>query len=104
MKADEDKPGIFTYLLNFEGNYEEEFQIVIDGDWNRTLHPQEPSSLLGESVLLEPDGEGEGLNWQIRGEAFATYEIRLELNEIDKRKIVTWGLSTNPGEALEDHY
>merc|ERR1711988_1995778 len=85
----EDKPGVFTYLLPFEGNYEEEFQIVCNGEWSRTLHPTEPSSLLGESIVLEPDGEGEGLNWQIRGEAFATYEIKLDLNAIDKRRIVT---------------
>jgi polyketide synthase-associated protein len=104
MKPDDDKAGIYRFLLSFEGNYQEEFQIAIDGDWGRTLHPSEPSAGFGESIMLEPDGKGEGLNWCIHGEAFATYEIVLNLNEADKRRIVTWGLATNPA-ALEDaHY
>merc|ERR1740138_526944 len=79
MTPDDEKPGVFKYLLNFESSYEEEFQIVFDGDRNRTLHPTQPSALLGEGLVVAPDGNGEGLNWCIPGEAFDRYHIILDL-------------------------
>merc|ERR1719265_877300 len=60
----------------------EEFQIVVDEDWGRTLHPNKAQVLRnGDSChAYGPDGEGHGLNWKIVGPVGATAEICLNLN------------------------
>jgi hypothetical protein len=90
-------PGVCSYVASFEDSSEEEFQIVLDGDWDRTFHPSVPSAPLGESILQGPDGNGEGLHWCIHGEPFASYEITLDLNEPDRRRIVSWEKQVRPG-------
>jgi hypothetical protein len=96
MTPDNARTGVFKYLTKFGGYHEESFQILVEGDKMRAIHPSEPQAALGESIVEEPDGKGEGLYWCMRGEPYGTYEIVLNFNELDKRKIVTWGPATSP--------
>lgn len=68
----------------------EEFQIVTDRDWARTLHPADREAGLGASELLGPDDRGTDLNWRISGVPGETFEVVLDLSQPDRTRIVTW--------------
>mmetsp|Transcript_44953 Transcript_44953/g.95839 ORF Transcript_44953/g.95839 Transcript_44953/m.95839 type:complete len:1232 (+) Transcript_44953:79-3774(+) len=83
--------GKFTYRLSIGANWEEDFQIVVDNEWSMTLHPMTADAgKSGEVITKGPDSEGDGLNWVICGEEGMEVEIVLDLENEDRRKVVTW--------------
>mmetsp|Transcript_57890 Transcript_57890/g.148909 ORF Transcript_57890/g.148909 Transcript_57890/m.148909 type:complete len:1227 (-) Transcript_57890:138-3818(-) len=95
MMPDETEPGVYRYQITFEGRGAEEFQIVVDGDWGQRLYPRTSYSGSGGDFVQGPDENGDGLNWQLIGEAGVTYEIVLDLNQADRRRMVTWSVKLN---------
>jgi hypothetical protein len=89
MIPDGERPGVFRYRFQHEPALEAvKFQIVVDGERGLTLHPTTPDAELGEGLLSGPDAEGEGLHWIIREELFDVYDIVLNWNHRDRRKMV----------------
>ena len=56
----------FGYTLTLGENRWEEFQIYLDGDDRRRLHPERPRASKGVPVY-GPDAKARGLNWRIEG-------------------------------------
>mmetsp|Transcript_46466 Transcript_46466/g.75517 ORF Transcript_46466/g.75517 Transcript_46466/m.75517 type:complete len:243 (+) Transcript_46466:2-730(+) len=64
MEREGDDTYGFTVVLG--ENRWEEFQILLDGDSQRRLHPGFPEAPKG-SIVQGPDAQVEGLNWRIEG-------------------------------------
>lgn len=56
----------FGYTMTLGENRWEEFQIYLDGDDRRRLHPEKPRASKGVPVH-GPDAKARGLNWRIEG-------------------------------------
>eukprot|EP00403_Amphidinium_massartii_P036857 CAMPEP_0178440000 /NCGR_PEP_ID=MMETSP0689_2-20121128/36501_1 /TAXON_ID=160604 /ORGANISM="Amphidinium massartii, Strain CS-259" /LENGTH=515 /DNA_ID=CAMNT_0020062657 /DNA_START=25 /DNA_END=1569 /DNA_ORIENTATION=- len=80
---------------------EERFQIVLDGDWKRTLHPATAEGCHFSSEQMQgPDNRGQGLTWAItNGSDNATpgawFEVRLHCSSDGFPVSVDWHQS-NP--------
>lgn len=76
---------------------QESFQIVIDSDWKKCLHPDRPDGRT-DSVLCGPDDQGHGKNWTIglnpqrKGAAGDRYEVVLRLTGSSSFAGVDWSL------------
>mmetsp|Transcript_19800 Transcript_19800/g.57450 ORF Transcript_19800/g.57450 Transcript_19800/m.57450 type:complete len:562 (+) Transcript_19800:3-1688(+) len=66
------------------------FQIVADEDTTQTIHPEMALTDQLLSQAMGPDANGEGLYWGMYVARGAVVEIKLDLSQIDKRKVVTW--------------
>mmetsp|Transcript_5295 Transcript_5295/g.12005 ORF Transcript_5295/g.12005 Transcript_5295/m.12005 type:complete len:1212 (-) Transcript_5295:181-3816(-) len=66
------------------------FQILVDENLLRAIHPEMPGADQGVTAALGPDSQGEGLNWAIFSEPGAFVTITLDLSKEDPRQIVTW--------------
>lgn len=62
----EEKEGVYGYTLTLGENRWEQFQIWLDGDSTRVLHPSEPKAMKGAAVL-GPSPSAHGCNWLIDG-------------------------------------
>jgi len=94
MMPDEQTSGVYTYKLMLEA-WMDEFQIVVDADRKHRLHPTDPQARCGESITAGPDNQGDELNWQIEGSIGDLVVITLDLNQRDKRKIVSWTITAS---------
>jgi polyketide synthase-associated protein len=94
MVPDGERPGVFRYRF-FPQNVPEEFQIVVDGEQKWTVHPTAPDAELGEGLVSGPDDAGEGLHWIIREVSFDELEIVIDWNQLDRRRIVSWGAANS---------
>merc|ERR1740129_16318 len=56
--------GVYTYTVTIGENRWEQFQIWIDGDSKRRLHPSNPKGVKGKAVV-GPDAIGRGSAWMI---------------------------------------
>jgi len=98
MVMDPEAPGVFRAygkvrdLIVEELNcFAEFFHVVVDQDMAQAFYPQIDSSDSGEMIALGPDGDGKDKNWLVRsGAPDARFEICLDVNAADRRKIVTW--------------
>lgn len=93
-------PGIFkysgviseTYSDQYQG-FVESFQIVVDMDPHYCFYPAMADAGGGRYICCKPDGRAHDENWLIRslwpGKSF---EVVLDLNVADSRKMVTWKL------------
>merc|ERR1711920_134867 len=69
----------------------EDFHIVLDKDWSLQLGPSWTQANSGDAPLLGPDiGEHRGNTWRIIGEPQDEFEIVLNFNEQDQRKVLQW--------------
>merc|ERR1719387_3281763 len=94
MLPDGERPGVFRYRF-FPVNVPEEFQIVVDGEQKWTVHPTAPDAELGEGLVSGPDDAGEGLHWIMTEVSLDEYEIVLDWNQLDRRRIVSWGVANS---------
>lgn len=89
-------PGIFVRrVVVAEDPWPLEFQLAADADPKRLMYPQAAAAGSGQGFLehLEEATEGDaarGKHWAIQGVPGATYDIMLNLTELDRRKMVTW--------------
>lgn len=81
--------------IGLEG--QEEFQFLLDGDWNKTVHPDmKQAGFHGTHwTLCGPDDQGHHKNWCISGDGVknivgAVYEVRLFLLEDESVADVEW--------------
>merc|ERR1711879_837467 len=81
MVPDPDINGVFRYRVRIGELGTEEFQLVLEKDWNRLIYPHLPQAGMGKGMLCGPDAYGVGLNWLIRGRVGQEYEISLDVNQ-----------------------
>jgi len=94
--TDANGAGVQKYRLAVGEAWEEAFQIVLDRDIMRSIHPVAPDAIRsGEIMVVGPDDNGQGKNWLIQGEDGMEAEIVLDLDAIDRRKVVTWTMHWN---------
>eukprot|EP00747_Dinoflagellata_sp_TGD_P029486 gnl/TRDRNA2_/TRDRNA2_133935_c0_seq1.p1 gnl/TRDRNA2_/TRDRNA2_133935_c0~~gnl/TRDRNA2_/TRDRNA2_133935_c0_seq1.p1 ORF type:complete len:518 (-),score=113.13 gnl/TRDRNA2_/TRDRNA2_133935_c0_seq1:30-1454(-) len=71
--------------------YVDAFQVVVEGDAGAAFYPEHPEAGSGECIVMGPNDGGKDKHFLVRsplkGEDF---EITLDLNAEDRRKIVTW--------------
>merc|ERR1711971_157346 len=72
------------------------FQIVVDEDMGQTIHPEMQLTDQLISAALGPDAKGKGLHWGVYLKAGNVLDIRLDLSQADKRKVVTWSIEDKP--------
>lgn len=65
------------------------FQILVNGDERKILHPGHPNAAPGQSLMEGPDADGRGLSWEVRGPPGQVFELSLDLGAEDDRKTVT---------------
>ncbi|CAJ1407476.1 unnamed protein product [Effrenium voratum] len=84
----------YKYTVTLGLRNEESFQILLDGLWERTLHPDRQNATPYVSHVLQgPSISAHGLNWTVGrdGGAFGTkYEVRLHLTKRGLPKNVDW--------------
>lgn len=74
-----DQPDVYFMVFSVFKGYEE-FQIVVDKDWNKVLHPSEPRCTLKDiSYAQGPDAEGRGVHWQILAAPGQNFKIELHV-------------------------
>uniref|UniRef100_A0A7S0B8A8 Carrier domain-containing protein n=1 Tax=Pyrodinium bahamense TaxID=73915 RepID=A0A7S0B8A8_9DINO len=76
--------GFFQYRLTIGSQGWESFQILLNGEWRRCLHPDKKDGCPhSQYQLMGPDNDGNGKNWTIgrhpldQGGPGVTYQIRL---------------------------
>lgn len=71
--------------------YAEAFTLVVDGDVSQTIYPQMDLADSTESIVLGPDGDGQGRRWVVRSQIpNVRFEVCYDPWTIDKRRTVTW--------------
>lgn len=75
----------------------ESFQILLDGDYNKTVYPDRADACPHVKYnLCGPDSKGHGKNWTIgkhtldKGAKNSEYTVRVSLNRNQEVRIVTW--------------
>jgi len=68
------------------------FQIVMDEDPAQTLHPDMDLTDQLISPTMGPDAKGEGHYWGVYAYPGSVMEIKLDLSEDDRRRVVTWAM------------
>merc|ERR1712060_929046 len=103
MIPDQDT-GVWTFGGMVGTNMSEEFRcfyelfhIVLDEDLEYAWYPDHAVATLGECIVQGPDNDGKENYWVIKSpHAGAKFEIKLDFNALDRRKIVTWTWETKP--------
>jgi len=100
MEMDPDNPGVFKFQGVIGQNYSETyrgfcefFTIAVDEDENHVLYPEVANAGSGETMVMGPGPHGVGKEnqWMVRTLTDgAMFEVVLDVNSIDRRKIVTW--------------
>mmetsp|Transcript_35498 Transcript_35498/g.110182 ORF Transcript_35498/g.110182 Transcript_35498/m.110182 type:complete len:1250 (+) Transcript_35498:121-3870(+) len=90
MQADPSARGVYHYHVAWDGFEAQEFQIVVDNDLTQVMYPASAGADSGTGLLLGPGEGGAGKHWQIAGWPGVIYEIELNLNQEDRRKMVQW--------------
>merc|ERR1712007_241605 len=54
MQSDESKEGVFRFYVTVGENWQEEFQIIVDGDWAKTMYPQVIAAEPGTVNVMGP--------------------------------------------------
>jgi len=57
----------------------EEFQVVLDHDWSKVIHPELPRAEDDSIPIVGPDATGTGYNFLIRGPADSDVRLRLKM-------------------------
>jgi len=91
MSVDRREPRVYRYLVELGPSGTEEFHLAVERDWTLQLYPDCESAGLGQGSLCGPDDRGHAMNWRIIGAAGARYQLTLDLNEQDRRHMVSWG-------------
>jgi len=81
--------GVYRCCFTIGWAGREEFQITVDYDWDKSLHPVEANTAPGKGRVCGPDGEGYGLNWEVTGTPGQMMEITLDLGSEGVAKSLT---------------
>eukprot|EP00408_Alexandrium_pacificum_P022178 CAMPEP_0171193788 /NCGR_PEP_ID=MMETSP0790-20130122/20559_1 /TAXON_ID=2925 /ORGANISM="Alexandrium catenella, Strain OF101" /LENGTH=667 /DNA_ID=CAMNT_0011658975 /DNA_START=9 /DNA_END=2012 /DNA_ORIENTATION=+ len=101
MIPDPDARGVYRYRTLWDELEAQEFQIVVDNDPSQVMYPASAGANSGAGLLLGPGGGGDGKHWQIVGWPGSAYEIELDLNQEDRRKMVQWRQLLDDVRALD---
>lgn len=88
MHCLEGTPDIYAARFVIEHSWEE-FQIVVNYDWDMVLYPSSACAPPGEGLVCGPDGRSDGLKWRVVGPAGLAMEVRLNLGADDNCAMVT---------------
>jgi len=99
MIADAMTPGIFKYNGTMGPMCEEYFSISIEGQTPLKLFPEAPYCTPGEYIVKGPDQADDDKCWQIKClRPGANFEIIVNRNAADKRKVVDINWLTDPAD------
>ncbi|CAJ1441846.1 unnamed protein product [Effrenium voratum] len=80
LNRDEDEPGSFSCVLQLRDDGKENFQIWLDEDPDKVLHPPRDNDI-SESLVLGPAANVDrSRSWRVAGTAGEHYKIRLQVN------------------------
>jgi len=87
--------GVFVYSVMIREEGLESFQLLIDGEWERTLYPSiEDANPKEAHAVLGPDNSGHGKNWQIGKAEYARpgtiFTIVVQLDASGVVRFVFW--------------
>nr|AQS99206.1 type I polyketide synthase [Gambierdiscus excentricus] len=88
VSMDGESGGSFGYTVTLGAHRFEEFQIYLDGDSQRALHPAVPKAYKGAAVQ-GPDYARKGLNWRIAGTAGAPLEQQKAIRDTPNGALAT---------------
>uniref|UniRef100_A0A7S4VJV6 Beta-ketoacyl synthase C-terminal domain-containing protein n=1 Tax=Alexandrium monilatum TaxID=311494 RepID=A0A7S4VJV6_9DINO len=86
MLPDENTPGVHRCRVILDDEGTASFYILVNEDEKLVLHPDEELSLVG------PDLQATN-HWYLEGPPRTIYEVKLDLLQPDRKKIVSWGPS-----------
>jgi len=91
MLPDEENANVYRCVVEMEVP-EEYFQIIVDEDRSQMMYPctDEAAPYTADGMLMGPDDQGAGMRWSIVGEPGTCAVIVLDMNEQDRRKMVSW--------------
>lgn len=92
LRMEEEAPGIFGYTLVMGENNWERFQIWVDEDPSKALHPQSEDDTR-ESTVVGPEKAPQSLCWRISGKP---QTVRL----INEQQHAELDLNPNPGDSV----
>jgi len=106
MVMDQEEPGVFRGFGKIGENWSPEvgafvefFQVCVEEDREQAWYPVLDATNPGDVIALGPDSGGKEKNWMISSPVpNVRFDVVLNLNVIDRRKIVTW----NWADYLED--
>uniref|UniRef100_A0A7S1ME51 Uncharacterized protein n=1 Tax=Alexandrium catenella TaxID=2925 RepID=A0A7S1ME51_ALECA len=80
-----------VYRLRFAVGYKDcdQFQIVVNRNWETRLYPAHASATPGLGVVHGPGPQGDGFNWVVSGPSGQAMEILLDLASEDRCGMVT---------------
>jgi len=87
--ADLDVCRLLFSLPSLGYTYSAHFQILVNRDERKVLHPGHPNAPPGQTLPEGPDADGEGLCWEVNGPPGQTFELLLNLCAEDHRRMVT---------------
>jgi len=92
MTADPEAEGatVHTITVTMTETRMVAFQIVLDEDKSQTIHPDMNLTDQLLSPAVGPDAKGEGHYWGLYVEKGSVLDIKLDLSQEDRRKVVTW--------------
>lgn len=99
MVADESRFGVYHGTMTLGETYSHDdhayvdfFNIALDGDGDCIFHPEVSYTGCGQSIVAGPDLR-EDCPWMVKGyQSGQQVNVVLDLNAVDRRKIVTWTL------------
>jgi len=96
LRMEEESEGVYGYTLTMGDNNWEKFQIWIDEDPDKVLHPKNPNDI-SESIIEGPSSDvSQVLCWKISG---AKEEVRF-VNEVQFQALEESGVSVQGPECL----
>eukprot|EP00434_Breviolum_minutum_P028906 symbB.v1.2.025567.t2/scaffold2413.1/size174923/8 len=96
LRMEEESEGVYGYTLTMGDNNWEKFQIWIDEDPDKVLHPKNPNDI-SESIIEGPSSDvSQVLCWKISG---AKEEVRF-VNEVQFQALEDSGVSVQGPECL----
>mmetsp|Transcript_24930 Transcript_24930/g.37475 ORF Transcript_24930/g.37475 Transcript_24930/m.37475 type:complete len:116 (+) Transcript_24930:3-350(+) len=101
---DPDVPGLFRCRSVVRENYDEKFRgfceffnVIVDEDPDFAFYPEVGFASTGECIVRGPDRGSEGRPFTVKSwQVGAGFEVFLDFNAIDRRKVVTWKWDTPP--------
>jgi len=104
MKMDPEVPGLFRCRGIVRDGYDEKFRgfceffnVIVDEDPSFSFYPEVGFASTGECIVRGPDRDSEGRPFTIKSWSVgAGFEVFLDLNAIDRRRVVTWKWDAPP--------
>jgi len=106
MEPDASSPDLRRCRLKIGRRCREEFQILVNQNWDRRMYPEVAKDPPGVGCVCGPDDKADGRNWEVVGYPGQVVEVVLNLGAEDQRSMVTcWALEDGgrwDGKAVSD--